>query len=143
MWTRSHSTFVDDLSIEQLWQVWSDVDQWHVWDDVDAAHLNGTFASGQTFAFKPKGGPNLTLLLKEVKPYQSFTDMTTFPLARMYGQHEFIAHGDHRVEIKVTMSIEGALAWLWRKIVAEGIVKGLPEQAERLIRRTRAVNGLI
>jgi hypothetical protein len=39
--------------------------------------------------------------------------------------------------------IEGALAWLWRKIVAEGIVKELPEQAERLIRRTRAVNGLI
>lgn len=54
-----------------------------------------------------------------------------------------LSHRDNRVEIKATMSIEGALAWLWRKIVADGIVKGWPEQVERLIRHTRAVNGLI
>jgi hypothetical protein len=58
--------------------------------------------------------------------------MTRFPGAKMYGDHEFIVHGD-ALEIRTTMSIEGPLSFLWRKLVAEGVASGMFEQTERLI----------
>jgi hypothetical protein len=55
----------------------------------------------------------------------------------MYGDHEFISHENGELEIKTTMSIEGPLSFIWRKIVAEGVANGLPEQTEWLISRVK------
>ena len=86
--------------------------------------------------FKPKGGPNIRLELTEVKPNYSFVDLTRFPLARMFDLHELLDHGD-KLEIKSTIRIEGPLSFLWRKLVAENVAKGLKEQTERLIEKAK------
>lgn len=52
----------------------------------------------------------------------------------MFGSHEFISHGDE-LEIRTTMSIEGFLSFLWKKIVAEDVANGMAEQTEALIER--------
>lgn len=139
MWSQSYSQRVQGLSRAQLWAVWADVNQWHRWqDDIEYARLTGEFAVGQTLDFRPKGGPRIAIELVEVAPDQCFTDLTRFPGARMYGRHEFIDQPDG-VEIRTTMRVEGPLGFLWRKIVAEGIVKGLPAQTASLIQRVRDV----
>ena len=133
MWSRTHSTVVKGLKAEQVWQVWTDVNQWHTWQpDIDHARLDGAFAVGNTFVLKPKGGPTVNIEIVRADTNRQFTDLTRFPGARMYGAHEFVVRGDE-MEIRTTMSIEGPLAFVWRKIVAEGVANGMPEQTERLI----------
>jgi len=137
MWSKSYSKKVKGLQADQVWKVWTDINQWHSWQgDIEYAKLDGDFKVGNSFLLKPKGGPKVRIELIRVEPNKVFTDLTRFPLARMYGSHEFIHHGDE-LEIKTTMSIEGGLAWLWRKIVAEDVANGMPEQTDRLIEKTR------
>jgi hypothetical protein len=135
MWSRTHSRTVKGLKAEQVWQVWTDVNQWHTWQpDIEHARLDGAFAVGNTFVLKPKGGPKVNIEIIEAEPNRQFTDLTRFPGARMYGSHQFVVRGDE-LEIRTTMSIEGPLAFVWRKIVAEDVAKGMPEQTEQLIER--------
>ena len=63
-----------------------------------------------------------------------YVDLTCFPLATMTGSHELIANGEH-LEIRTTMSVRGPLAFLWVRLVARGIVSGLPQQTHALIER--------
>lgn len=133
MWSRSYSKTVHNLDAPEVWKVWSDVDRWHLWqDDIEYARLDGEFVTGGRMRFKPRGGPELTLELTEVRAPLVFTDVTRFPLARMIDSHELTAREDG-LEIRSTIRMEGALAFLWRKLVGEGVVKGLPQQTEKLI----------
>lgn len=137
MWSRTYRATFTDLSRERLWDVWTDVDRWPSWqDDVEYARLDGDFARGASIMFKPKGGPRVRLELTEVEPPSSFTDVTRFPLATMLDRHELV-EVDGRVEVRNTVSVEGPLAFLWRKLVADGVVESLPEQTARLVEYAR------
>ena len=139
MWTKSYSTTVKGIEVDRLWQIWSDVDAWHTWQhDLDYAKLDGAFAAGSTFLLKPKGGPRVRIALLTVEPNRRFVDLTRFPLAKMYGAHEFIARGEDEVEIRTSVRVEGTLGFLWRKLVGEGVAKSLPEQTRGLVARARA-----
>jgi hypothetical protein len=52
----------------------------------------------------------------------------------MVDVHEFV-ESDGGVEIRNTTSMDGPLAWVWRKLVAEGVANSLPEQTSRLVAR--------
>ena len=137
MWSKTYSKKVTGLRADQAWKVWTDVNQWHTWQgDIEFAKLEGEFKVGNRFLLKPKGGPKVEIEIIKVEPYKSFTDLSRFPGAKMFGSHEFITHGDE-LEIKTTMSIEGWLSFLWRKIVAEGVANGMREQTDRLIEKAR------
>jgi hypothetical protein len=84
MWSRIYSRTVEGLSREEIYAVWSDIDRWPEWlDDVERTRLEGPFAKGVFFAFKPKGGPKLRLEVTEATHGKSFTDVTRFPLAHV------------------------------------------------------------
>jgi len=137
MWTHTYSKTVPEVGAARLWKAWTDVDQWKTWqDDIELARLEGPFQDGSTIHFKPKGGPTLRLALQDVRPGLAFTDVTRFPLARMYDVHELVERGG-AVEVRTTLRLEGPLAFLWRRLVAGGIAKGLPDQTDRLIERAR------
>ncbi len=72
-----------------------------------------------------------------MEPGRRFTDLTRFPLGRMYGDHLFVVRGDE-IEIQTTMRVEGPLRLLWVKLVAEGIARKLGTQTQQLISRARA-----
>jgi hypothetical protein len=137
MWSKTYSKKVKGLNAEQVWRVWTDINQWHTWQsDIEYAKLEGEFKVGNTFLLKPRGGPKVKIELIKVEPNRVFTDLTRFPLARMYGSHEFVIHGDE-LEIKTAMSIEGLLSFLWRKLVAEDVANGMREQTENLIQKAK------
>lgn len=139
MWNKTYSKKVRGLKAEQVWKVWTDLNQWHTWQsDIEYAKLEGEFKVGNTFLLKPKGGPKVNIEIIKVEPNRQFTDLTRFPGAKMYGSHEFVIHGDE-LEIKTTMSIEGPLSFVWRKIVAEGVANGMMEQTENLIEKAKSV----
>jgi hypothetical protein len=139
MWSKTYGKTLENIDVTRLWEVWIDVDRWSEWQqDIDEARLEGAFAAGSRFTLKPTGGPRVKIEILEVEPNRRFTDLTRFPLARMYGVHEFIPR-DGAVEIRTTIKVEGPLAFIWRKIVAEGVANGLEQQTDWLIERARSL----
>lgn len=130
MWTKSHSIVTKEVTKEQMWQLFADVNNWHSWDkSIEFAQLEGVFEKGNHFMFQPKGGPKLKLQIVEAIKNQNFTDLTTFPLAKMYGEHLF-EETPEGLKMTTTMKVEGILGFLWRKIVAQKIVDGLPSDMQ-------------
>lgn len=138
-WGRTHKIRVKGLNKGQIWKVWENVNEWHKWDtDIEFARLEGSFAVGQNFLLKPKDGPKVKIKLVKVQPGEGFTDVTAFPLAKMYGIHEMKDTQDG-LEITHTVRIEGPLGFLWKKIVAEKVAAGIEEQAVKMIKHAREV----
>ncbi len=139
MWKQSYSTVTNEVTKEQLWKLFSNVNQWHLWDKgVEYARMEGDFEIGNSFILKPKGGPKVKIELVDVLKNKQFTDCTKFPLAKMYGEHLFeeVPEG---LRITTTMKVEGFLGFLWRKIVAQGIADALPEETKAQIRYAKTL----
>ena len=89
MWIKSYSKTFKDIKKEQIWKLWSDVDQWHLWNPgIEFAHLEGPFKEGSFFVLKPKDVKPVRIQLTEVVKNKIYTDCTKFPGATMYGCHE-------------------------------------------------------
>jgi len=128
MWTRSHSIVTQEATKEQLWKLFANVNAWATWDEgVESASMEGKFEKGNHFTLRPKGGPTVKIKLIETTENKSFTDMTTFPLAKMYGEHIF-EETPEGLRITTTMKVEGLLGFFWRKVVAQPIVDALPKE---------------
>jgi hypothetical protein len=132
MWTKSHSIVTKEVTKEQMWKLFADVNNWHTWDNgIEFAELEGKFEKGN-FMFQPKGGPKLKIQIVEAIKNENFTDFTKFPLAKMYGEHTF-EDTPNGLKITTTMKVEGILGFLWRRIVARKIVDGLPVDMQEQI----------
>jgi hypothetical protein len=142
MWSKTYTKTVSGIKAEEIWRVWSDINQWHVWQhDIEYAKLNGKFEAGNTFTLKPKNASAVTIELVKVETNKCFIDLTCFPLAKMYGEHEFILHEDE-LEIKTTIRVTGVLSFVWRKLVAEKIAADEAIQTEQLVKRVIAMRKL-
>ena len=134
MWTKSHSVVTKEVTKEQIWKLFANVNNWHTWDKgVEYAKLDGKFEKGNYFLLKPKGGPKVKIRLIETIENKSFTDCTHFPLAKMYGKHVF-EETPAGLKITTTMTVEGPLTFLWRKLVAQEIADALPVEMEEQIK---------
>jgi hypothetical protein len=132
MWQSTYEKTFPGLKKETIWSLWTDVNNWSRWDaDIEYAIMTDSFKRGASFILKPKGGPKVNLHILSSLPLKSFTDLTRFPLAKMYGTHE-MEETPKGLKIKNTIRIEGPLSWIWRKIVAEGVAAGMPKQLEAL-----------
>lgn len=130
MWTRSHSVVTTEVTKEQMWKMWSDVNNWTTWDkSLELANMEGKFEAGNFYNFQPKGGPKMKIKIHEAIENKSFTDLTKFPLAKMYGKHTF-EQTSEGLCVTTTMTVVGILGFLWRKIVAQNIVNDLPKDIE-------------
>ncbi|MPQ76102.1 SRPBCC family protein [Hydrogenovibrio sp. JE_KL2] len=139
MWEKAHQVITQNVTIEQLWRVWSDINHWGEWQPgLDYAKLEGKFEAGNHFLLKPKGKSPVKIELVEVEPHQSFTDLTRLPLAKMLGHHQFKQIGTG-IEITSSIRLNGPLAFLWRRILGEKIADKMPAQTEQLIKRASDV----
>lgn len=128
MWTKSYTIIAKDVTKEQMWKLFADVNNWHNWDTgIEYAKIEGKFEKGNHFLLKPKGAPKVRIELVETIENKKFVDLTRFPLAKMYGTHTFEETPDG-LKITAAMSVKGLLGFLWRKLVAQGIVNGLPAE---------------
>ena len=134
MWTKSHSIVTKEVTKEQMWKLFADVNNWHTWDNgIEFAKLEGKFEKGNYFTLRPKGGPNVKVELLETIENNSFLDVTTFPLAKMYDNHTFEETKDG-LKITNTITVKGVLGFLWRKIVAQKIADALPTDMKEQIK---------
>ena len=128
MWTKSHSIVTKDVTKEQIWKLFANVNQWHTWDEgIEHAKMEGKFEKGNHFMLRPKGGPNVKVELLETVENKMFLDVTKFPLAKMYDEHLF-EETPQGLKITNTITVKGILSFLWVKIVAQKIADALPKE---------------
>jgi hypothetical protein len=134
MWTKSHSIVTKDVTKEQMWKLFADVNNWHTWDTgIEYAKMTGKFEKGNFFELKPKGGPKIKIELVETIENHKFIDLTKFPLAKMNGEHTF-EETPNGLKITTTMTVKGFLSFLWVKLVAKNIADGLPKEMPEQIK---------
>ncbi len=133
MWTKSHSILTTDVTKEQMWKLFADVNNWHTWDEsIEFAKLEGKFEKGSNFILKPKGGPKVKVELLETVANKSFLDVTKFPFARMYDRHTF-EETPNGLKVTNTIAVKGLLSFVWIKLVAQNIANTLPVEMKRQI----------
>ncbi|WP_207535897.1 SRPBCC family protein [Desertivirga arenae] len=134
MWSKSYSILTNEVTKEQMWKLFADVNSWHTWDEgIEFAKINGEFKEGNYFTLRPKGGPNVKVELLETTENRSFLDVTKFPLAKMYDNHLFEETAEG-LRITNTITVTGILGFLWRKIVAQNIVDNFKKDIESQIK---------
>ena len=134
MWTKSHTVVTKDVTKEQMWKLFANVNDWHTWDKgIEFAKLEGKFEKGNYFLLRPKGGPNVKVKLLETVKDKSFLDVTDFPLAKMYDEHIFEDSAEG-LKITNTITVKGLLGFLWVKIVAQKIADALPLDMQEQIK---------
>lgn len=139
MWTQSHSIVTKEITKEQIWKLFTDVNNWHTWDDgIEFAKLEGKFEKGNFFTLRPKGGPNVKAYLLETIENKMFLDVTKFPLAKMYDKHTF-EETSEGLKITNTITVTGILGFLWRKLVAQNIVDNLPKDMQQQIKSAKSL----
>lgn len=133
MWTKSNTIVTTKATKEQMWKLFENVNEWPAWDNgIEETKLEGKFEAGNQFMLKPKGGPKLMVKLIETVKYRKFTDVTSFPLAKLYDEHVFEeTPGGLKVTNKLTM--KGLLSFLWIKLVAANMAKSLPQDMQAQI----------
>lgn len=137
MWTKSHSIVTKDVTKEQMWKLFTDVNNWHTWDEgIEFAKLEGKFEKGNFFTLRPNGGPNVKVELLETIENKMFLDVTKFPLAKMYDGHTF-EETPQGLKITNTITVTGILGFLWRKIIAQKIVDALPIDMQQQIKSAK------
>ena len=117
MWKKEHKVIVSDVTAKQVWQVWSEIENWPKWDSsLESCWWiapYSEFKAGAVLYMKVKGAPKFKIFISEAKPYQTFICYTQFIGARLYSIHE-LQEGEGALQISLTTTISGPLAWLWR-----------------------------
>jgi hypothetical protein len=132
MWQATHEATFPGLTRNAVWDAWSDVDRWHEWDrDIEYAKAPEGFREGTRFVLKPKGGPKVNISLLRAAPMQGYTDLAIFPLGRMYGIHD-MTDTPEGLKLTITIRVEGLLASLWRRRVAQKVADEAPAQMRSL-----------
>lgn len=140
MWTKTYSKTFPGLKREEVWRIWTDVNNWPTWHgDLEYCKLEGTFAVGNHFFLKPKGVKAVKIMLTEINEGYSFTDCTSFFGAKMYDTHAMEETPDG-LKCTNTLVVTGPLKWLWIKLVAQNVADTVPEEMEALVRLAQGLH---
>ncbi len=141
MWQRSYEAEAHGVSAEQIWQVWTDINRWNEWDDMmEYARTNEPFGKGCHFELKPKGGSKLSLEIAECEEGKYFVDQCQLFLATVRGHHEIQQTKTGGLRIKTTVTLTGPLTFLWRMLLVQKIVDGLPSDMANIIAAAKKRN---
>jgi hypothetical protein len=141
MWTKTHSKVYKDIKKEDIWHIWTDVNNWATWhEDLDYCKLDGSFIVGNYFKLKPKGAPAVKIELIEIEEGRRFTDCTKFFGAKMYDTHALEETADG-LRLTNTLVVTGPLKFLWVKLVAQNVAETVPQEMDALVNLSRRQHG--
>ena len=137
MWIRSYSKTFKGVKSQDVWRIWTDIDNWPKWHgELDYCKLEGGFKVGNHFMLKPKGMGAVKIILTEIKDGVSFTDCTKFFGAKMYDTHSMKKHKDGLI-LSNKLIVTGPLKWLWIKLVAQNVADTIANKTEELVKLVR------
>ena len=112
---------------------WADMATWPEWNlDTEWVRLDGQFVEGATGVLKPKGGPKVAFTVERLVPGREFVDVSKLFGARLTFAHTVCELAAGGCEVSVTVTLTGALAPMWRLVLAKGIAASAQPDLERL-----------
>lgn len=138
MWIRSHTQVYQGVKKEDIWRLWTDVNNWATWHgDLEYCKMEGAFVVGNHFMLKPKGASAVKITLTEIEEGQKFTDCTTFFGAKMYDTHE-VEETKEGLLLTNRLVVTGPLTFLWVNLVAQNVAATVPQDMNALVNRARS-----
>ena len=138
MWLRSYRKVYKSVKKDDIWRIWTDVNNWSKWHgDLDYCKMEGSFTVGNHFMLKPKGAPAVKIELTEIEEGHKFTDCTHFFGAKMYDTHE-IEETEEGLKLTNTLLVTGPLKFLWIQLVAQNVAATVPQEMEALVQLARS-----
>lgn len=133
MWTRTYSKTFKNVEKEEIWRIWTDVNNWPKWHgDLDYCKMEGSFEIGKHFILKPKGVRPVKIIITEIDEGNKFTDCTSFFGAKMYDTHA-LEETPNGLQLTNILVVTGPLKWLWIKLVAQDVANTVPDEMEALV----------
>lgn len=140
MYIRENSKTYSGIKAQDIWKIWTDVNNWHEWHgDLDYCKMEGEFKVGNHFYLKPKGVSPVKITLTEVIEEKSFTDCTEFFGAKMYDTHS-LEETSQGLKLINKLVVTGPLKWLWVLLVAKSVAYTVPDEVESLVKLAREQN---
>ncbi len=140
MWKRTFSKLYTNIKKEDIWHLWTDVNNWAQWHgDLDYCKMEGPFEIGNHFMLKPKNMKPVKIFLTDVKEGHYFTDCTVFLGAKMYDTHA-MEETDEGLLLSNTLIVTGPLKWIWIKLVAKNVADTVPDELEALVKLARGLS---
>jgi hypothetical protein len=137
MWSRSFSKVYSGIKREDIWQLWTDINNWPKWHtDLESCKMEGGFTVGNHFLLKPKGTRAVKIVLTEIEEGKKFTDCTAFFGARMYDTHA-LEETSEGLRLTNTLVVTGPLKGLWIRLVAQNVANTVPNEMEALVNLAR------
>ena len=120
---------------------WADMATWPEWNlDTEWVRLDGAFAEGATGVLKPKGGPKVPFVVARLVPGSVFDDVSRLVGARLTFAHRVTPTAGGGSVVTVTVSMDGPLAAVWRRILGKGLIASLQPDLDRLARAAEAAH---
>jgi len=133
MWTRTYRKTFKNVEKEEIWRIWTDVNNWPKWHgDLDYCKMEDSFVVGKHFILKPKGVRPVKIIITEIDEGNKFTDCTSFFGAKMYDTHA-LEETPNGLQLTNILVVTGPLKWLWIKLVAQDVANTVPDEMEALI----------
>ena len=133
MWTKSHSIVTKEATSEQMWRLFSDINNWHVWNnEIELAKIEGKFEAGNHYVIQQKNGRIVKVKLLEVVENEHCLELGEFPLAKMYYDHK-LEETEKGLKITGTITMTGLLSFLWVQLVVKKIAASMPQHVQEQI----------
>lgn len=134
MWTKSHTIVTNEATKEQMWKLFTDINNWHVWNnEIEFAKLEGKFEAGNHYLIQPKNGRIVKVKLLEVVENKHCLEFGTFPFAKMYYNH-LIEETANGLKITNTITVKGLLSFIWAQLVVKKIAASMPFHVQEQIK---------
>lgn len=128
-------TITTKASLENIWNLWQDVNNWHTWDNMTEYYsLNGPFQEGTTGVWKSKEGPLVHLKLTQVEPLKVYVGECKLFLAKLISSH-FLTKVNGNTQVTQQFEIKGPLAFLYAYHLGSKLKKDLFLEMEYLRKR--------
>lgn len=140
MWVREYSKTYQGIKKEDIWKIWTDINNWASWHgDLDYCKINGDFKVGNFFMLKPKGAPAVKIELIDIVSGNKFTDCTKFFGAKMYDTHS-MEETENGIRLSNKLVVTGMLRFLWIMLVAKNVANTVPQEMDALVELARSNN---
>lgn len=124
-----------DVAPAAVWQrAYADAGAWPRWNrEIRSAELDRPLALGATARIVFRTGLRLRFRVVEFEAGRLFTDEARLPGARMGHRHLVESGADGGSLLVNTISIEGPLAPLWRRVLGPAAARTLPEAQHAVV----------
>jgi hypothetical protein len=134
MWAKTHSIVTTEVTKEQLWSLFTDINNWHVWNnEIEFAKIEGKFETGNYYLIQPKNGRLVKVQLLEVVENKQCLELGKFPLANMY-YHHILEETPSGLKITSTIAMKGLLSLLWVQLVVRKIANTMAAHVQKQIK---------